>query len=112
MVEAWRGEHPELGFTRMTVGECAGGEGDAQSGMTEGWDLELAAELYPTWLGRSYMSGALIDMEELLDVLHTLVKRGKSLRIPSVTVTASPVPPAPADLPQELLEAATEVAAD
>jgi NAD(P)-dependent dehydrogenase (short-subunit alcohol dehydrogenase family) len=110
LVEAWRGEHPELGFTRLTVGECAGGEGDAQTEMTAGWNLELAAELYPTWLGRSYMSGALIEMEELLDVLHTLVRRGKSLRIPSVTVTASPVPPAV--LPDELQEAAADLRSD
>ena len=27
LVEAWRAEHPEIGFTRVVVGDCAGGEG-------------------------------------------------------------------------------------
>src|SRR5690606_3949300 len=63
LVDAWRNEHPELGFTRLVVGECAGGEGDAQTEMTAGWDLDLAAELVPTWLDRQYMSGALIEIE-------------------------------------------------
>ena len=27
LVEAWRAEHPEVGFTRLVVGDCAGGEG-------------------------------------------------------------------------------------
>jgi NAD(P)-dependent dehydrogenase (short-subunit alcohol dehydrogenase family) len=29
LVDAWRAEHPELAFTRIVVGECGGGEGDA-----------------------------------------------------------------------------------
>ena len=28
LIEAWRIEHPYLGFTRLVVGDCAGGEGD------------------------------------------------------------------------------------
>ena len=27
LVEAWRGEHPGVGFTQVTVGDCAGGDG-------------------------------------------------------------------------------------
>ena len=30
LVEAWRAEHPHVGFTRVVVGDCGGGEGDAQ----------------------------------------------------------------------------------
>ena len=29
LVEAWRAEHPTVGFTRVVVGECMGGEGDS-----------------------------------------------------------------------------------
>src|SRR3954466_15690316 len=29
MVEAWRVERPEVGFTRCIVGDCTGGEGDS-----------------------------------------------------------------------------------
>ena len=31
LVEAWRAEHPEVGFTRLIVGECAGGQGEGIS---------------------------------------------------------------------------------
>jgi NAD(P)-dependent dehydrogenase (short-subunit alcohol dehydrogenase family) len=90
LVEAWQGEHPGLSFTRMVVGECAGGEGDAQTGIATDWDLELAAELVPVWMANRLMSGELIDVEEVIEVLHTLLQRGGSVRVPSVTLTASP----------------------
>jgi NAD(P)-dependent dehydrogenase (short-subunit alcohol dehydrogenase family) len=32
LVEAWAAEHPAIGFTRVVVGDCAGGEGH---GVTE-----------------------------------------------------------------------------
>ena len=51
LVEAWRAEHPHVGFTRVVVGDCAGGEGDAQTQFANGWDTELAAEMATTWIG-------------------------------------------------------------
>jgi NAD(P)-dependent dehydrogenase (short-subunit alcohol dehydrogenase family) len=90
LVEAWQAEHPTLSFTRMVVGECAGGEGDAQTGMASGWDLELAAELVPIWMANRLMSGELIDIEEVIEVLDALLRRGGSIRVPSITLTASP----------------------
>ena len=57
LVEAWRGEHPTVGFTRLVVGECMGGEGDSVPGFADGWDQELAAEVMPVWFARNYMSG-------------------------------------------------------
>lgn len=47
LVEAWQAEHPNIGFTRFVVGDCAGGEGDSRTEFNAGWDLELAAELAP-----------------------------------------------------------------
>ncbi|MCX4592191.1 SDR family oxidoreductase [Streptomyces sp. NBC_01549] len=38
LVEAFRVEHPSVGFTRFVVGDCAGGEGDSRTGFTDGWD--------------------------------------------------------------------------
>ncbi len=38
LVEAWRAEHPGVGFTRFVVGDCSGGEGDAVTGFADGWD--------------------------------------------------------------------------
>ena len=49
LVEAWRAEHPDIGFTRVIVGECMGGEGDSVPGFADGWDQELAAEVMPVW---------------------------------------------------------------
>ena len=51
LVEAWRAEHPQVGFTRVVVGDCGGGEGDAQTQFANEWDMELAAELYPDLVG-------------------------------------------------------------
>ena len=53
LVDAWRCEHPEVGFTRLVVGECAGGEGDSLTGFADSWDRELAAELVPIWIARA-----------------------------------------------------------
>jgi NAD(P)-dependent dehydrogenase (short-subunit alcohol dehydrogenase family) len=92
MVEAWRGEHPGVGFTRVVVGDCAGGEGDAVVEFANGWDQELAGELFPGWIARGYIAGSLMDVEELVAMVHTVLSTGSSASIPSVTVT--PRPPA------------------
>src|ERR1700745_908359 len=47
LVDAWRAEHPEIGFTCLIVGECAGGEGDGQTGMKTGWEVELGMKAVP-----------------------------------------------------------------
>ena len=51
LVEAWRAEHPGVGFTRVIVGDCAGGEGDSMTEFANGWDPELAAEMGTIWSG-------------------------------------------------------------
>ena len=86
LVEAWRAEHPDIGFTRLTVGDCAGGEGDSMTGFANGWDPELAAELHPVWATRNYLSGSLIDVEHLVATVDALLRSGRSLSVPSVTV--------------------------
>jgi NAD(P)-dependent dehydrogenase (short-subunit alcohol dehydrogenase family) len=93
LVEAWRVEHPGVGFTRLVVGDCAGGEGDAQTGFTTGWDPDLAVELGTIWVERRLISGSLIAVEHLIDVVDAVLRSGASLSIPSVTV--APRPPSP-----------------
>ncbi len=90
LVEAWRTEHPEIGFTRLTVGDCMGGEGDSQTGFADGWDLELAAELHTTWVARGLLSGAFIAVDELVSVVDSVLRGGASLSMPSVTVAPRP----------------------
>jgi NADP-dependent 3-hydroxy acid dehydrogenase YdfG len=90
LVEAWRVEHPDVGFTRLTVGDCGGGEGDSRTGFADGWDPQLAAELAPVWMARSYLSGSLIDVEHLVAVVESALRGGATLSMPSVTVTPRP----------------------
>jgi NAD(P)-dependent dehydrogenase (short-subunit alcohol dehydrogenase family) len=91
LVEAWRAEHPGVGFTRVVVGDCAGGEGAAMTQFASGWDPELAAEVMPTWIERRYISGSLMDVEELVHMVDTVLRLGASASVPSVTVAPRPV---------------------
>jgi NAD(P)-dependent dehydrogenase (short-subunit alcohol dehydrogenase family) len=93
LVEAWRAEHPNIGFTRLVVGDCGGGEGDAQSHFAEGWDSELASELVTTWLSRGYLAGSLMDVDELVDAVDGVLRAGPTVAMPTVVV--APRPPAP-----------------
>ncbi|HEX4244801.1 MAG TPA: SDR family NAD(P)-dependent oxidoreductase [Acidimicrobiales bacterium] len=86
LVEAWRSEHPHIGFTRVTVGECAGGEGDSMTQFAAGWDSELAMEVGPVWLARQYMDGTLMEVDELVRILDGVLRCGPSACIPSVEV--------------------------
>jgi NAD(P)-dependent dehydrogenase (short-subunit alcohol dehydrogenase family) len=92
LVEAWRTEHPDIGFTRLVVGDCAGGEGDSQSHFNEGWDPELTAEIAPAWVTRGLISGSLIAIDELIAVVDAVLRSGASLSVPSVTVAPRPRP--------------------
>lgn len=91
LIDAWRNEHPTVGFTRVVVGECAGGEGEAQSGFSGDWDGELAGEVAPVWITRNYMSGALMDVSELLTAVATVLRCGATASIQSVTVMPRPL---------------------
>jgi NAD(P)-dependent dehydrogenase (short-subunit alcohol dehydrogenase family) len=86
LVQAWSNEHPEVGFTRVTVGECAGGPEESMTEFAAGWDLELAAEMVPLWVERKYMTGALMDVDQLVAVIDQIVRSDPSVHIPVVTV--------------------------
>lgn len=90
LIEAWQVEHPEIGFTRVVVGDCAGGEGDSTTQFASHWDKDLAAELFPVWAARNYLAGALLDVEHLVQIVHQVLRAGTEARIPSVTVTPRP----------------------
>lgn len=90
LVEAWRAEHPDVGFTNLIVGECAGGEGDAQTGMNAGWDRELAMQAYPLWVSRGCMPGKLMPVDDLVDVVHTILRTNASTSMPVVVARGAP----------------------
>jgi NAD(P)-dependent dehydrogenase (short-subunit alcohol dehydrogenase family) len=91
LVEAWRGEHPGVGFTQVTVGDCAGGDGDSMTQFANGWDHELAVEMGTIWTTRQYIVGSLLEVDELVSVVDTVLRCGASACIPAVAV----VPRAP-----------------
>ena len=93
LVEAWRAECPDVGFTRVVVGDCAGGEGDAMTEFNRDWDMDLVGEVVPYWVNRQFISGSLFDVEELINVVDTIARSGATVAIPSVTLTPRTPPP-------------------
>lgn len=90
MVEAWRSEHPTVGFTRVVVGDCAGGDGPSMTEFPMSWDLELLGELHPEWTARQYLSGSLLEVADLVRVVDTVLRLGRSACVPSVAVIPRP----------------------
>ena len=84
LIEAWRSEHPNVGFTRVVVGDCGGGEGAAQSHFMDGWDVELLTKLYPVWQSRGLLSGTLMEVDVLIGLVDAILRTGASASIPSV----------------------------
>jgi NAD(P)-dependent dehydrogenase (short-subunit alcohol dehydrogenase family) len=90
LVEAWRVEHPDIGFCRVVVGDTAGGAGPNATQFADGWDPELAAELMPTWLQRGLLSGTLLDPDELVNAVGAVLRAGAAASIASLVVTPRP----------------------
>ena len=90
LVEAWRVEHPDVGFTRIVVGDCAGGEGDGMTQFADGWDHDLAVELGTGWVEKGLIAGSLIDVDDLVSAVDAVLRTGPSASIPSVTITPRP----------------------
>jgi hypothetical protein len=86
LVEAWRMEHPDVGFTRLVVGDCAGGDGESATEFSSGWDPQLAAELGAIWFTRNLVSGSLVEVDEVVRVVDHVLRCGASASIPSVTI--------------------------
>jgi NAD(P)-dependent dehydrogenase (short-subunit alcohol dehydrogenase family) len=101
LVDAWRVEHPGIGFTRFVVGDCAGGEGHAMTEFANDWDSELASELGPVWFARGYMNGSLIEVDELVAAVDLVLRSGASLAVPAVTVAPRPPVEAPSPAGEE-----------
>lgn len=87
LVEVLRVEHPEVGFTRLVVGNCVGGQGDSATGFADGWDWDLATELHAHWTSHGYVTDKFVDVQDLVDLVHSILRSGASASIPSVVVT-------------------------
>jgi hypothetical protein len=78
-----------VAFSRVVVGDCAGGEGDATTQFANGWDVELAGQLGQEWVARGLFNG-LIDVDHLVAVVDAMLRGGASLAIQSITVAPRP----------------------
>jgi NAD(P)-dependent dehydrogenase (short-subunit alcohol dehydrogenase family) len=92
LIEAWRAEHPQIGFTRIIVGDCGGGEGESAIGFADGWDRDAAADYVTEWYTRKYIAGALMEADELVNTVDFVVRSGSSVCIQSVTAAPRPAP--------------------
>jgi NAD(P)-dependent dehydrogenase (short-subunit alcohol dehydrogenase family) len=86
LVEAWRSEHPHVGFTRIVVGDCAGGEGAATSQFMADFDMDLLTELFPTWMNRALLAGTVFESDELVHMVDSVLRCGASAAIPTLTL--------------------------
>lgn len=94
LIEVWEAEHPEVGLTRMIVGDSAGGAGDCRTEFADSWDPRLASELASVWSSRNLRNGGLVDVDDLVDAVDAVLRSPSRVSIPSIVVT--PRPPAAA----------------
>ena len=93
LVETWRAEHPNIGFTCLIAGECTGGECDGQTGFNIGWDMELARKAHPLWTSRGCMPGKLMPVEDLVEVVHMILRTDAATSMPVVVARGAPASP-------------------
>jgi NAD(P)-dependent dehydrogenase (short-subunit alcohol dehydrogenase family) len=86
LVEAWRIEHPNIGFTRLAVGDSAGGAGDSQTEFNKGWDPATFDTAIRFWMEHKLMLGGLVDADHLTGVVESVIRCGKSSFIPYLTL--------------------------
>lgn len=97
LTEAWRIEHPNIGFTRLAVGDSFGGSGDSQTEFNKHWDPQALDTAIRYWMDHGYMQGGLVDADHLVGVVHSVLQCGSSSFIPYLTLA-----PRPADAVKEL----------
>ena len=88
LVDAWRAEHPSVGFTRVIVGDCAGGEGPSMTEFPAGLGPRAGRRDGADLGGPRYIAGALLDVEELVACVDTVLHCGASACIPVVAVVS------------------------
>jgi NAD(P)-dependent dehydrogenase (short-subunit alcohol dehydrogenase family) len=92
LIDAWRGEHPNIGFTRVVVGDCAGGEGDSVTEFPNTWDPDLGVRFGTIWAARGFLAGRLMPVERLIDVVDVVLQAGADDAIPSIVVAPRAAP--------------------
>ena len=88
LVDSWRTEHPSVGFTRIVMGDSAGGEGHGATEFPTGWDMDYFMEMHSEWTAKGLLAGVLLEVEELLAIVDLVLTRKAT--IPSVTLIPRP----------------------
>lgn len=86
LIDAWRTEHPDVGFTRVVVGDCTGGEGESMTEFNASWDMDLTMRMATDWINKGLISATQIAVEDLVDVVDSVVRSGSSMTLPVVSV--------------------------
>lgn len=86
LVQAWQGEHPEVAFTCIVVGDCGGGTGDGATQFAAGWDPELTATYVGGWNRRGLLAGSFVDVDDLVAAVDAVLRSGPTVAIPSIVV--------------------------
>lgn len=87
LIDAYRVEHPAINFTRIVMGDSAGGPGESLTGFADNWDFDFLGEISQVWMQRGLMAGALLPVEELIRAVEHVLYSGPGTSIPSVVVT-------------------------
>jgi hypothetical protein len=62
--------------------------------MNVGWDMDLAMKALPLWASRGCMPGKLMPVEDLIEVVHTILGTNASTSMPVVVARGGPAGPA------------------
>ena len=63
------------------------------SGFPGEWDMELAAEFAPLWVERHYMTGALMDVSQLVSAVDHILTSHPSVSMGTVTISPRLIKP-------------------
>jgi NAD(P)-dependent dehydrogenase (short-subunit alcohol dehydrogenase family) len=73
LIDAWAVEHPGVAFTRLTMGDSSGGEGLEQTQFADAWDPAYFTTMLDVWFKRGYVTGGLVDVDELSAVVSMVL---------------------------------------
>ena len=89
LIAVWADEHPEVFFTRLLVGDCAGGAGHSATELISGVDPDHFEAALHAWMSLGLSDGSLVEVEDL-------VHRVDEILSSDATIASSTVAPRPA----------------
>jgi NAD(P)-dependent dehydrogenase (short-subunit alcohol dehydrogenase family) len=88
LIEAFAVEHPGVAFTRVIMGDSGGGDGPEQTGFAAEFEAEYFTEMLTVWFERGYVTGGLVDVDELSRVVATIL--GTDATIGTIVIRQPP----------------------